>query len=310
MTRARLADAARRRAALPRRSGVGRAVRAAARAGRDDRRCRRRCARGSTADAPAGARAGRRAVSDDGDTVKLLWGLDGGAHDRDRAHALPRPRHGVRVEPGRLRDGVRLLRHRPGRLRAPPHHRRDRRAGRARDERALARPADASRTSCSWGWASRSPTTTARGTAVERMHDDIGLSARHLTISTVGIVPGIRRLAAERLPVNLAVSLHAANDDAARRARADQQALPARRARRRVPRLIAARRPAALVRVGADRRRQRPPARRGRARRATPDPLRAHVNLIPLNPTPGWPTRGTPLEPASSRSATASSSAA
>jgi 23S rRNA (adenine2503-C2)-methyltransferase len=22
--------------------------------------------------------------------------------------------------------------------------------------------------------------------------------------------------------------------------------------------------------------------------------LRAHVNLIPLNPTPGWPTRGTP----------------
>ena len=23
-------------------------------------------------------------------------------------------------------------------------------------------------------------------------------------------------------------------------------------------------------------------------------PLRAHVNLIPLNPTPGWPTRGTP----------------
>jgi len=25
-------------------------------------------------------------------------------------------------------------------------------------------------------------------------------------------------------------------------------------------------------------------------------PLRAHVNLIPLNPTPGWPTRGTPSE--------------
>src|SRR5205085_44353 len=31
-------------------------------------------------------------------------------------------------------------------------------------------------------------------------------------LSTVGIVPGIRRLAGERLPVNLAVSLHAAND--------------------------------------------------------------------------------------------------
>jgi 23S rRNA (adenine2503-C2)-methyltransferase len=25
-------------------------------------------------------------------------------------------------------------------------------------------------------------------------------------------------------------------------------------------------------------------------------PLPAHVNLIPLNPTPGWPTRGTPPE--------------
>ena len=31
--------------------------------------------------------------------------------------------------------------------------------------------------------------------AVERLHDDLGLSARHITISTVGVVPGIRRLA-------------------------------------------------------------------------------------------------------------------
>ena len=49
--------------------------------------------------------------------------------------------------------------------------------------------------------------------AVERLHDDLGLSARHLTLSTVGVVPGIRRLTAEALPVNLAVSLHAANDE-------------------------------------------------------------------------------------------------
>src|ERR1700722_11113809 len=48
--------------------------------------------------------------------------------------------------------------------------------------------------------------------AVTRLHDDMGLSARHLTLSTVGVGPGIRRLAAESLPVNLAVSLHAAND--------------------------------------------------------------------------------------------------
>ena len=30
--------------------------------------------------------------------------------------------------------------------------------------------------------------------AVQRLHDDLGLSARHLTVSTVGVVPGIRRL--------------------------------------------------------------------------------------------------------------------
>ena len=49
--------------------------------------------------------------------------------------------------------------------------------------------------------------------AILRLHGDMGFSARHLTLSTVGIVPGIRRLASESLPVNLAVSLHAANDD-------------------------------------------------------------------------------------------------
>ena len=36
--------------------------------------------------------------------------------------------------------------------------------------------------------------------AVERLHGDMGLSARHLTLSTVGIVPGIRRLATEMPP--------------------------------------------------------------------------------------------------------------
>jgi 23S rRNA (adenine2503-C2)-methyltransferase len=49
-------------------------------------------------------------------------------------------------------------------------------------------------------------------TAVERFHHDLGLSARHLTVSTVGVVPGIRRLAREELPVTLAISLHAADD--------------------------------------------------------------------------------------------------
>jgi 23S rRNA (adenine2503-C2)-methyltransferase len=42
---------------------------------------------------------------------------------------------------------------------------------------------------------------------------ELGIGARHLTLSTVGVVPGIRRLAEEPLQVNLAVSLHAARDE-------------------------------------------------------------------------------------------------
>jgi 23S rRNA (adenine2503-C2)-methyltransferase len=42
--------------------------------------------------------------------------------------------------------------------------------------------------------------------------DGLGLSARRVTVSTVGLVPGIRRLAAARRPVRLAVSLHAPDD--------------------------------------------------------------------------------------------------
>ncbi len=40
-----------------------------------------------------------------------------------------------------------------------------------------------------------------------------GLGARKITISTVGLVPGIRKFTAEDSQVNLAVSLHAATDD-------------------------------------------------------------------------------------------------
>jgi 23S rRNA (adenine2503-C2)-methyltransferase len=39
-----------------------------------------------------------------------------------------------------------------------------------------------------------------------------GLGARHITVSTVGLPQGIRKMADEPLQVNLAVSLHAAND--------------------------------------------------------------------------------------------------
>jgi 23S rRNA (adenine2503-C2)-methyltransferase len=48
--------------------------------------------------------------------------------------------------------------------------------------------------------------------ACRRLHDDVGISARHITVSTVGVVPGMYRLADFELPVTLAVSLHSADD--------------------------------------------------------------------------------------------------
>lgn len=49
--------------------------------------------------------------------------------------------------------------------------------------------------------------------AVRRLMDDLNIGARHITISTVGLVPQIRRFADEGLQVRLAISLHAATDD-------------------------------------------------------------------------------------------------
>lgn len=50
--------------------------------------------------------------------------------------------------------------------------------------------------------------------AIDRLNDPAGfnLGARRFTISTVGMVPMIKRFAAEKRQVNLAISLHAAND--------------------------------------------------------------------------------------------------
>ncbi|MGB8214746.1 MAG: 23S rRNA (adenine(2503)-C(2))-methyltransferase RlmN [Anaerolineales bacterium] len=50
--------------------------------------------------------------------------------------------------------------------------------------------------------------------AIDRLNDPDGYNfgARRFTISTVGLVPAIRRFAAEKRQVNLAISLHAAED--------------------------------------------------------------------------------------------------
>ncbi|PIE21573.1 MAG: 23S rRNA (adenine(2503)-C(2))-methyltransferase RlmN [Arachnia propionica] len=117
-----------------------------------------------------------------------------------------------------------------------------------------------------------------------------GMSARGITVSTVGLVPQIHRLAGEGLPVTLAVSLHAATDELRNELVPINTRWPlhdvvdaaweyAKTTKRRVSIEYAmmrdindsvdqARRLAALLR------------RRG-------DWGWFHVNLIPLNPTPG-----------------------
>ena len=131
--------------------------------------------------------------------------------------------------------------------------------------------------------------------AILRIHEDLGLSARHITVSTVGVVPGIRALAARGLPVTLAVSIHAAND-ALR-----DELVPLNR-RYPLDAVVGAcqqyidatgRRVSfewAMI-DGVNDRPQDAVELADLARRLRPA---AHVNLIPLNPTPGWPTTGSP----------------
>lgn len=129
--------------------------------------------------------------------------------------------------------------------------------------------------------------------SVERLHGAIGLSARHITVSTVGIVPGIRRLAERPLPVNLAVSLHAANDELRDRLVPINTRYP-------LSELIDACRYYLSVKnrrvsfewAMIDGVNDRPSDAAELAkwcRRLRPA---AHVNLIPLNPTPGTPMIG------------------
>lgn len=120
-----------------------------------------------------------------------------------------------------------------------------------------------------------------------------GLSPRGVTLSTVGLAPAIHRFAGEGLPVRLAVSLHAP-DDALR-----DSLVPINR---RFP--VAAVLQAARCYARASGRRysveyaliggvnDQPWRAELLARLLAGD--RAHVNLIPLNPTPGSPWTASP----------------
>jgi 23S rRNA (adenine2503-C2)-methyltransferase len=129
--------------------------------------------------------------------------------------------------------------------------------------------------------------------AIRRLQSDLGIGARHITVSTVGLVPQIRRFAEEGLQVRLAISLHAADDEARGKLLPINKRWPlselmeacrlyAERTGRRVTfewALIAGRNDdeATARKLGA-----------------LLQGLPAHVNLIPLNPTPGYdggPTR-------------------
>ena len=131
--------------------------------------------------------------------------------------------------------------------------------------------------------------------AIERIQGDVGISARHITVSTIGIVPGIQRMASERLPVNLAVSLHAANDNLRSELVPINKRYPLVKLAEACRAYLSAKHRRlsfewALIDGVNDRRTD------AAELAAYARPLRAHVNLIPLNATPGWPTRGTSAE--------------
>ena len=116
--------------------------------------------------------------------------------------------------------------------------------------------------------------------------DGLGISQRSVTVSTVGLVPAIERLTAERLSVRLAVSLHAPDDELR------DELVPVNR-RWNVARVLDAawayadatgRRVSieyAMIRDVNDQ------AWRAEALADLLSGRLAHVNLIPLNPTPG-----------------------
>ncbi len=119
----------------------------------------------------------------------------------------------MRLIANRLRHGLRLLRQHARRGRTKPHHR--------RDYRAIPSPA---REAASLGRRLNSLVFMGMGEPMLNLANVIGairlitspqagaLGGRHVTVSTVGIVPGIDALAEADCKVHLALSLHAPDD--------------------------------------------------------------------------------------------------
>jgi 23S rRNA (adenine2503-C2)-methyltransferase len=53
--------------------------------------------------------------------------------------------------------------------------------------------------------------------AIRLLNEEVGIGIRHITLSTVGFVPGILKLAEEKMQVTLAISLHAPADSLRRK---------------------------------------------------------------------------------------------
>lgn len=128
--------------------------------------------------------------------------------------------------------------------------------------------------------------------AIRRLMADLGIGARHITVSTVGLVPAIRRFAREGLQVRLAISLHAATDEQR------SAILPVNRRYPLAELLDACREYTALTTrritfewalIAGKNDDAETAHTLGRLLRG----LDAHVNLIPLNPTGGYEGRPT-----------------
>jgi 23S rRNA (adenine2503-C2)-methyltransferase len=131
--------------------------------------------------------------------------------------------------------------------------------------------------------------------AVRLLNDPgrLGVGARHITVSTSGVVPGMDRMIGELPQVNLAISLHAA-EDALRTELVPINAKWPIAAVVDAGRRFAARtgRRVSLEYVMIDGMNDSLPLADRLATLATG--WRSHVNLIPLNPTPGSRWSGSP----------------